>query len=159
MNEIILYTDGSVNNQLKIGYGAYLIVREDDSTIIDLKARVKVKCFENTSSTKLEIQTILWALNELSPINQKVILYTDSQNMIGLIARRAKLEKDNYSSKKNSLIKNHLEYKKFFKLTDRIDIEFIKIKGHQSAAQKSDVDKIFALVDKASRLALRNHLK
>ena len=59
-----IFIDGSVNNQLKIGYGAYLVVSELGAAIESLKDTVRVKRFEHTNSTKLELQTLLWALSE-----------------------------------------------------------------------------------------------
>ena len=51
-----IFIDGSVNNQLKIGYGAYLVVSELGAAIESLKDTVRVKRFEHTNSTKLELQ-------------------------------------------------------------------------------------------------------
>ena len=60
MPHLQLYTDGSVNTQLKVGYGAYLLVSELTMSTDTLKEQVKIKRFEQTSSTKLELQTLLW---------------------------------------------------------------------------------------------------
>jgi len=57
VNELMLFTDGSVNAQSHIGYGAYLAVSEHGLSLDSLRARVKVRRFEHTSSTKLELQT------------------------------------------------------------------------------------------------------
>jgi hypothetical protein len=40
-------------------------------------------------------------------------------------------------------------------MTDQLDCEFVKVRGHQVSNQKDDVDRLFTLVDKASRNALR----
>ena len=58
MTDLILFTDGSVNPQTNIGYGAYLTVPEEGLSLDSLKLSVKVKRFERTSSTKLELQTL-----------------------------------------------------------------------------------------------------
>ena len=60
-----LFTDGSVNPKQNIGFGAYLHVKQSQVYDEFLKQRVKVKRFDSTSSTKLELETILWALNEI----------------------------------------------------------------------------------------------
>ena len=65
MDELMLLTDGSVNTQSNIGYGAYLAVSEHGLSLDFLRTRVKVKRFEHTTSTKLELQTLLWALNDI----------------------------------------------------------------------------------------------
>ena len=157
MSIYYLFTDGSVHPQSKVGYGAYLLLSGElkYNKTID---RLKTKRFENTSSTKLEVQTLLWALKGLCIKNNKLIVYTDCQNIIGLKDRRKRFEENNYMSKTNKIIKNHELYKEFYILTDALDCEFIKVKGHKKNSVKDEIDKIFTLVDKASRDALRRNL-
>ena len=120
-----------------------------------LKSLIKLKRFEKTSSTKLELQTLLWALNELNTIGIELIIYTDSQNITGLLSRRKRLEENNYLSAKHNLIMNHLLYKDFFKAIDRLSCEFVKVQGHKPSGQKNPIEIVFSLVDKASRKAAR----
>jgi len=40
-------------------------------------------------------------------------------------------------------------------MTDPLDCEFVKVRGHRVRDKKKNIDKLFALVDKASRKALR----
>jgi ribonuclease HI len=155
MDELIIFTDGSVNTRSKIGYGACLSISERGLPLDSLRSRVKVKRFENTSSTKLELQALLWALGDVQALGQKVIIYTDSQNIMGLRERRDRLEKNDYFSKKNRHLNNYELYQAFFRMTDRLDCEFIRVPGHKVSHQKNDIDTIFALVDRASRNALR----
>jgi ribonuclease HI len=155
LNETLLFTDGSVNTQSKTGYGAILFVKDINQTIESLKPQVKLKRFEQTSSSKLELQTLLWALSEFELPDVKIKIYTDSQNIIGLHSRRKRFEQNEYRSGNDKLLNNYLLYQEFFKLTDLIDCEFIKIRGHQPSKQKEQLEKIFSLVDKASRNAVR----
>ncbi len=157
MDKLMLLTDGSVNTQSNIGYGAYLAVSEVGLSLDLLKTHVKVKRFEQTSSTKLELQTLLWALSEIQPSTGKVVVYTDSQNIIGLQGRRERFEKNGYRSKKNKRLNNYELYQEFFRMTDQLDCELIKVRGHLVASQKNDIDRIFTLVDRASRNALRGN--
>jgi ribonuclease HI len=153
--EILLFSDGSVNTKSKIGYGAYFF-----ATRQEIEARqfdIKLKRFEQTSSTKLELQTLLYALNEVQDFNCKIKVYTDSQNIIGLEGRRERLEKNNYRSSKNKLLNNYELYQEFYKLIDKLDCKFYKVQGHLKSNQKDDVDKLFAIVDRASRKALRTN--
>ncbi len=154
---IYLFTDGSVNPQSEIGFGAYLLLDKLDF-FSELEKEVKVKKFTNTSSTKLELETLLWALNDISPRNHNIVIYTDCQNIIGLNDRRDRFEKNKYITAKGKLIKNHELYKEFFKLIDNLDCEFIKVKGHKKSSIKDEIDEIFTLVDRATRNALRNSL-
>jgi ribonuclease HI len=155
MDELMLFTDGSVNTKSNIGYGAYLAVSERGLSLDTLRTRVKVKQFEHTSPTKLELQTLLWALGNIQVLGRKVILYTDSQNIMSLKGRRDRFEQNDYHSKKNKRLKNYELYQEYYRMTDPLDCEFIKVRGHKASNQKDDTDKLFTLVDRASRKALR----
>lgn len=159
MTELKLFTDGSVNPQLKIGYGAYLLVRENGQSPDTLQARVNVMRFEQTSSTKLELQTLLWALGDIAAEGHKVTVYTDSQNIIGLPGRRERFEKNDYMTKKNRPIANHLLYREFYNINDRMVCDFVKVRGHKLSHEKDEIDRLFTLVDRASRDALRENTK
>lgn len=154
-----IFTDGSVNTQLKVGYGAYLLVSDLNIPIDSLKDSVKVKRFKQTSSTKLELQTLLWALNETITSNNgsniTLTVYTDSQNIIGLPERRTRLEERNFFSSKNKRLNNYELYQEFYLLTSKLKFELVKVVGHQASSKKNKVDKLFGLVDRASRSALR----
>ncbi len=155
MNELMLFTDGSVNTQSKIGYGAYLVVFENGLSLDVLKSHVKIKRFEPTSSTELELQTLLWALGDIQSLGRKIIVYTDSQNIIGLPGRQDRLEQINYRSKNNERLKNYELYQEFYRLIGQFDCEFVKVDGHNISSQKDDIDRYFTLVDRASRKAQR----
>ncbi len=156
--QIYLFTDGSVNPQSEVGFGAYLLLENIESFCTELEEKIKIKKFNNTSSTKLELETLLWALDEVNLKNFKIVVYTDCQNIIGLGDRRDRFEKNNYITGKGKLIKNHDLYKEFFKKIDSLDCEFIKVKGHKKASVKNEIDEIFTLVDKATRQALRKNI-
>ena len=155
MADIKLFCDGSVNPQAKIGYGAYLLVKEIDVSIELLQRYVKTKRFIDTSSTKLELQTLLWALSDIQTAGNHITVYTDSQNTVGLLGRRERFEENDYLTSKGKLIANHELYKEFYRLTDRIECSFVKVKGHKQASDMDFIDRIFVLVDKGSREALR----
>jgi ribonuclease HI len=150
-----LFTDGSVDTHSKIGYGAYLTLNEEGLSLDSLKTSVKVKAFENTSSTKLELQTLLWALGDIHELGSKLTVYTDSQNIMGLQGRRERLEKNHYRSKNNKHLNNYELYQEFYRITDQLDCEFVKVRGHKASNQKDHIDRLFTLVDRASRNALR----
>jgi ribonuclease HI len=155
MDELLLFADGSLNTQSNIGYGAYLAGSERDLSLDSVGTLVKIRRFEHTSSTKLELQTILWALSDIQALGCKVILYTDSQNIMGLQGRRDRFEQDDYRSKKNRRLNNYELYQEFYRIIDQLDCELVKVRGHQVSNQKDDIDKLFTLVDRASRMALR----
>lgn len=155
----MLFTDGSVDTKTRVGFGAYLAVKDMELPLVDLKAKVKVKQFENTSSTKLELQALLWAMDDallLSPEKPiRVFIYSDSQNIVGLLARRSGLEQRDYYASNGKLLNNAELYQQFFKAIDQRNCQIIKVDGHKPQDIKNNVDRVFALVDKASRSALR----
>jgi len=163
MLHLQIFSDGSVNTQLKVGYGAYLVVSDLNTAIDSLKDTVKVKRFEQTSSTKLELQTLLWSLEEMTALanGSDIILtvYTDSQNIIGLPGRRVRLEQNNYFSSKNKRLNNFELYQEFYQLTARLNCTFVKVIGHQASHKKDVIDRLFGLVDQASRRAMREDSK
>ena len=158
MDTFFLFTDGSVDTKSKIGFGAFLFISELAISPTLAEQNIHLKRFEETSSSKLELQTLICALNSISVDNIKLIVFTDSQNIIGLPGRREKLERNEYLSKNGKLLDNHDLYRSFFNLIDQRDVTFEKVKGHQRSHQKNKSDDLFTLVDRASRKALRNEL-
>lgn len=155
MKELHLFTDGSVDSASKVGYGAYLLTAETGLALDELSRRIKVQRFEQTSSTRLELQTLLWALGEIQTTECKLTIYSDSQNIISLPARRNRLEQEDFRSKQNRQLNNSQLYQDFYRLTDHLMCDFFKVRGHRPAQQKTTIEQIFALVDRASRKALR----
>jgi ribonuclease HI len=154
---VSLFTDGSMNPKQGVGFGAYIAFMKEPENIDDLSESIKIKKFENTSSVKLELQTLLWALSEIS--EREVVSFTDSQNIVGLLSRKERLVENNYCSKAGRQIRNHELYKEFFEYTLRFNIQFHHIRGHKPSRIKHRLDEIFTLVDRASRNALRSYLK
>jgi ribonuclease HI len=155
MNELMLFADGSVDPHSNIGYGAYLAVSERGLSLDSLRSRVKVRRFEHTSSTKLELQTVLWALRDIQAAGSRVIVYTDSQNIMGLPGRRERFEQNDYRSKNKRRLSNYKLYQEFYRMTDQLGCEFVKVRGHKVSREKDDIDSLFTIVDRASRNALR----
>ena len=127
MQKIKLFTDSSLGPYNKIGFGAYLILNDENESLEELKEHIKIKRFENTSSSKLELQTLLWALDEIADNNISIEIYTDCQNIIGLENRRKKLEKNHFYSTSGKLMNNHDLYKDFYLKLDELSLSFIKV--------------------------------
>ena len=159
MNTLMLFTDGSVDTKTRIGFGAYLVVSDMALSLADLKTMVNIKQFDNTSSTTLELQTVLWAMDNALLLNpekkMQVVIYSDSQNIVGLPARRMRLEQRDYVASNGKRLNNVELYQQFFNAIDQCNYQIIKIDGHSPQHAKNDLDKLFALVDKAARSALR----
>ena len=159
MFDLMLFTDGSVDTKTCIGFGAYLAISESELPLANLKAKLKVKQFVNTSSTKLELQTLLWAMDDALLLNSPrmihVAIYCDSQNIVGLPARRSGFEQRDYFASNGKRLNNAELYQQFFRAIDQLNCQIIKVEGHKPQYSKNDIDRVFSLVDKASRFALR----
>jgi ribonuclease HI len=159
MFDLMLFTDGSVNTKTHIGFGAYLAVNDLALSLVDLKTKVKTKQFQNTSSTKLELQTLLWAMGDALLLGtektMRIAIYSDSQNIVSLPARRGALERCEYHASNGNQLNNAELYQQFFKKMDQCNCLIVKMDGHKPQHIKNDMERVFALVDKASRFALR----
>ena len=167
MNSFALFTDVSVNPQHKLGIGGYLLVPVEflksephDIEQGELSAQVKIKRFTETSSTKLELQTVLWALEDfrdkltgLAPGTLQI--YTDSQCVAGLLGRRKRLTENDYISKRSGQPLPHaLLYREFYAAYDRLNFQLNKVTGHSPACTHDTVRRIFSYVDREVRKEL-----
>jgi len=168
MNRFSIFTDVSLNPGRKLGIGAYLVVpasfMEVPDLIIDTSeatGRLVLRRFEDTSSTRLEVQTVLSALqdfrNELEVADPvKLQVYSDSQCVAGLLGRRQGLETGGFMSKarKRQMALVHL-YRKFYDLHDALGFEVIKVAGHTPYSSHDNVQRIFSCVDREARRELK----
>lgn len=155
ISQLYLFCDGSVHNPSRQGCGASLVTADIGLNLATLALAIRTRTFTLTSSTRLELQTLLWALSEIPREVSRVVVFTDSQNIIGLPGRRARLEAQQFCSRQGKLLANADLYRSFFTIFDRLPCELIKVKGHSRASEKSAIEKIFALVDQAARRGSR----
>lgn len=167
MNSLALFSDVSLDPKLKFGVGGYLVVPISFIELSpgsikrsEIAERMVVQNFEGTSSTRLEVQTVLWAieaylknLKDYKP--GKLCIYSDSQCVAGLLRRRPGLEANGFLSRKtNNLLKNTSLYRKFYEFHDRIGFKVIKVAGHTRSCSHDTIHRIFSFVDKEVRKAL-----
>jgi len=163
-----LFADVSVNPRLKVGVGACLVVPAaflerppEDIEITEVASQVVVRRFEETSSTKLEVQTVLWALDEYRKTpaasgQEKLCIYTDSQCVAGLLKRRPRLERTGFlSARTHCLIKNAALYRTFYEFYDQLGFDVIKVPGHTRTSSRDTIDHVFSIIDKEARKALK----
>jgi ribonuclease HI len=167
MNNFALFTDVSVNPQCRRGIGGYLLIpashleaEPEDIGRDEISGRIKFKRFAETSSTRLEVQTILWAVEDArvdlastSPGSLKI--YTDSQCVAGLLGRRVGLIGRDFTAKRSGRqLNNALLYRAFYEEYDRLGFQLIKV-GHPRADSHDTVQRIFSQVDRGVRKELR----
>ena len=171
MNSFAIFTDVSLNPGRKLGVGAYLAVPasfiEASPRSIERSAeaeRLVIRRFEDTSSTRLEVQTVLWALEDFRNESKderpaKLQLYSDSQCVAGLLRRRHGLEaKGFFSSCTRREIKIASLYRKFYEFHDKLEFEVIKVAGHSRSCCRDTVHRMFLFVDRKARRALNHWL-
>lgn len=167
MNRRALFTDVSLDPKSRYGVGAYLVLpmsfldmplhRIERSSIAD---RLMIRRFESTSSTKLEVQTVLWALEvyrkeSLLSGPVKLVVYSDSQCVAGLLKRRNVLETAGFIGKSTHRpLSNAPLYRRFYEFHDKLGFEVIKVAGHAPSESHDTVLRIFSYVDKEVRKAL-----
>ena len=161
-----LFTDGSLNPQRRIGIGIALLVPESfletESKRIDAKeiaALTRHRRIKDTSSTKLEVQTAIWAIREFED-KSPIVLHTDSQNVVGLHARRERLEANKYVSNETGKTIRHAElYQRYFALADQCEFTVRKVTGHSDFRYQDTVHRIFHYVDREARRLLKQWLR
>jgi len=164
MNNFALFIDVSVNPQRMIGIGGYLLVpaalleSEPDGIKRDeVSAQLKINRFEETSSTRLEVQTLLWALEDSHvEVSGSLKIYTDSQCVAGLLGRRSGLERSDFISKRSGQpLANEDLYRAFYAAYDQLGFRLIKVQGHSRTNTHDTVHRIFSYVDQGVRKALK----
>lgn len=163
--DMVLFTDGSLNPQRHCGIGVALLVPIDflgqpikDVAADEIAQRIVSQRFTDTSATKLEVQTAIWALNNAKPVPTR--LYTDSQCIVRLPQRRAKLEQTNYiSGAKGEPIRHAELYQEYFNLRDRLGFEEIKVSGHSDYRYQDTLHRVFHYVDREARRLLKQWLR
>jgi ribonuclease HI len=166
MNRDAIFIDVSLYPKLRSGVGGYLVVPSpflmDSSQSMarpEVAERLVLRRFEGTSSTELEIRTLLWALEEYQkekvPGPGNVRIYTDSQCLAGLLKRRPGLEDKAFISRRtNRPLKNASLYRRFYQFYDELGFEIIKVAGHTRSRSQDLVHRIFSWVDREVRKAL-----
>jgi len=162
-----LFTDVSVHPQSRLGVGAclFLPIHFLDTPCAEFERSVlSERClhrrFTDTSSTLLELQTVLWGLSVYRAMVAGSVcgdlrLYTDSQCVAGLLGRRESLaEKDYRSSRTGLQLTNSSLYRQFFTLCDELGFEVVKLAGHSRAAKQDSLQRIFSVVDRSARREL-----
>jgi len=164
MGSHALFTDGSVNPQSRLGVGVCLLLPVqflgtpcDDIDRRELSGSCFSRRFTDTSSTLLELQTVMWGLSlykdkVAKPLRGDLQLYTDSQSVVGLSRRRESLERKRFHSLKTGLpLANASLYRDFFVTSDELGFEVVKIAGHSRASTHDSLKRIFSIVDRHAR--------
>lgn len=150
-----LFTDASAHPQSGLGVGAYLLLSSLSVTANEVKKDVVRQRFTQTSSSVLELQTLLWALTQVPKSCKPLIVYTDSQNILSLLGRREALERRGYRTQKGAEVRHRVLYHQFYQTMDQWHCQLVKVPGHRAAKASDALGDLFAVVDRSARRSLR----
>ena len=170
MDTILIFTDAATSSKMNIAVGAFLYMNQKlmqnyaEFSIEDLYTKLEdlivYRKYASKKSTWSEIKIIIDALNflpkNLEPM-QKVEIYTDCQSFCDLLnKRKEKLQKNNFITRTGKVFQNANLYKELFEITEKFQIQTLKIKGHGSISCRVTLqEKIFSVLDRCSRKKLR----
>jgi len=168
LEQFALFTDVSVNPQRRLGVGACLLLPlalldapPEELDREELAGQLRCRRFTETSSTRLELQTVLWGLElfreqQTEPERGLLRLYTDSSAIVGLPGRRDRLERGGYRSGRSGVeLSNAALYRDFYAASDELGFSIVKVAGHSRAADHDSVRRLFTVVDRGARRALK----
>jgi ribonuclease HI len=173
---VTIFIDSSFDPGRRLGVSGFLCIPNCPDEILANSeivwklyspALVKTRIVENTTNTRLELQTLLWALESLRLDNGNmsyremglITVYTDCRAAVNLLPRRKRLESDNYLSKrKGATLVNADIYRKIFTLCDELSPEIVWIRGHALKKDRIGIQKVFSEIDKLVRNQLRSYI-
>jgi len=171
MTDYAIFTDASANPKSRLGVGAFLMLPFESIDFglernhrNEFAKQIKFRKFENVSSTRLEIETSIWAIKYFDAIEEysgkRFILFTDSQCVAGLQARRERLENNNFIARSSNKELNNAElYIEIYKLLDNLNFEIVKLKGHVKSSLLDAKHSIFSIVDREVRSYLKSWIE
>ena len=140
---IIIYTDGSAKgNPGKGGYGVVMIFGNHRKEISG--------GFELTTNNRMELLSVIVALENLKKQNLDVVVYSDSKYVVNAVEKNWLFgwEKKNFSNKKNSDL-----WTRFLKVYRKHKVRFVWVKGHSNVKENERCDQL------AVKAAESKHLK
>lgn len=174
--QVAIFIDSSYSPGRRFGVGGFLCIPDcpdealaNKNVLDELYSpdAVKTRIVENTTNTRLELQTLLWALESLKLDNEtktpgiigSITIYTDCRTAVDLLRRRKRLESACYLSKrKGTTLGNADIYKSIFMLYDELSPKLVWVKGHTSVKDRVGMQRIFSKVDRLVRNLLRSYL-
>ena len=117
---IKIYTDGSAKgNPGKGGYGVVMLFQEHRKEVSE--------GFRLTTNNRMELLSVIVALESLKTRNERVEIYSDSKYVVDAVEKGwvFNWEKKNYAKKKNPDL-----WKRFLKIYPKHNVKFVWVKGH-----------------------------
>lgn len=130
--EVVIYTDGSAKgNPGKGGYGVVMIFGNHRKELSG--------GFELTTNNRMELLSVIVALESLKKQNIRVVVYSDSKYVVNAIEKNwlFNWEKNKFSKKKNSDL-----WIRFLNVYRKYNVRFIWVKGHSNIKENERCDKL-----------------
>ncbi|MES2513053.1 MAG: ribonuclease H [Bacteroidota bacterium] len=146
-----IYTDGSCHTQQLIGAWASVLLIDNQKIVLSGKEY-------DTTHNRMEILAVINSIKHITVYFQNITevkVVSDSQYVIGLIAREDKFVSSGFKTKAGHDIRNVDLVKELLELIKKIDVNFVKIKAHQ---KPTDVVNYNIEVDKLSRQIVRSEV-
>ena len=127
IQSIDIYTDGSCHTQQLTGAWVAIILWDNEKVILSGTEN-------NTTHNMMELLALIEAITYVNRhfTNWETIrIYSDSQYVTDLPARKQKLEVSNYLTKKGTPVQNHLFVQLLFEKINTNNLQFEKVKAHQ----------------------------
>jgi ribonuclease HI len=124
---ITFYTDGSCNAAHRVGAWAAIILCHDEKKILQGTAH-------NTTHQRMELAAVISAFQHIRQNNLSAFpmsVYTDSQYIVNLPARKEKLRSSAYITGRQTILPNADLLEIFFTCCEGLNITLVKVKAHQ----------------------------
>lgn len=140
MSKLIIYTDGAYS-ALRDQGGVGIVILQDNRKVLEYS-----NMYKHTSNNQMELGAVIIALRVIKNEYDSIIIYSDSQYVIGCATL-------GWKRKKN--IKLWQEYDKQFTRVSKLcsDIRFVHVKGHQSGSDLTEDAKWNNIVDNLAQKA------
>ena len=122
MEDVEIYTDGSCHTQQCVGAWVALVLQDGKKTILSGTEK-------DTTHNRMELLAVIRSLQHVNEHKVKITLVSDSQYVVGLNSRKAKLLSQDFTTAAGKQIRNADLVKEFYLLSK--DVSFVKIKAHQ----------------------------
>ena len=147
-NEIHLYTDGASTGKTARGGWGYVAIRvPGDVEILRGSAGQ-----DNTTNNRMELMAVIAGLTDLLPSEEKVVVHSDSQYVIGGFANRwvAKWKANGWISSTGNPVKNQDLWEHLDSLVKTRNIEWRWVRGH-SENKYNDIADALAVAAKGGK--------